>query len=320
MKELSTGLARETAFFKAAHAQPVRAQDATRQERRSRPNQTTAAVDPTDDCAVCTPVWETADSPPESKTHKMPGHWLLAKLGKRVLRPGGLELTRAMLDRLDIQAGDEVVEFAPGLGVTARMALSRHPASYTAVERDEAAAKEVRGYLSGPRQRCQLGSAEQTNLPDQSATKVFGEAMLTMQGPQQKARIVAEAFRLLKPGGRYGIHELSLTPDDLPAAVQEDISREMSRNIHVGARPLAACKWRELLTNAGFRIEAEATAPMLLLEPLRVVRDEGFFGTLRFVFNLLRTPEARRRVLSMRRMFRRHSGHLAAVSFIAVKP
>jgi hypothetical protein len=34
---------------------------------------------------------------------KMPGHWLLARLGKRVLRPGGLELTRSMLRSMLIQ-------------------------------------------------------------------------------------------------------------------------------------------------------------------------------------------------------------------------
>jgi hypothetical protein len=27
----------------------------------------------------------------------MPGHWVLARMGKRVLRPGGLELTRRLL-------------------------------------------------------------------------------------------------------------------------------------------------------------------------------------------------------------------------------
>ncbi len=138
----------------------------------------------------------------------MPGHWLLAKLGKRVLRPGGLALTRAMLDRLNIQTQDSVIEFAPGLGVTARLALSRQPMAYTAVERDATAAAEVQHYLKGPQQSCLIGTAEQTGLPDQSGTVVYGEAMLTMQGAEQKARIVAEAFRLLKPGGRYGIHEL----------------------------------------------------------------------------------------------------------------
>ena len=32
---------------------------------------------------------------------RLQGHWLLAKMGKRVLRPGGIELTRAMLDAVD---------------------------------------------------------------------------------------------------------------------------------------------------------------------------------------------------------------------------
>jgi len=270
-------------------------------------------------CTICTPVSENHGSP-HNNTHKMPGHWLLAKMGKRVLRPGGLELTRVMHDRLDIQSRDAVVEFAPGLGVTAQLTLKRQPASYTAVDRDDAAVAQVSRYLNGSSQRCQLGSAEQTGLPDQSATVVYGEAMLTMQGPEQKRRIVAEAFRLLKPGGRYGIHELSLAPDDLPESVQEDISREMSRNIHVGARPLTAREWRELLVNAGFKVQYEATASMHLLEPRRLIRDEGFFRALRFVFNIIRTPAARDRVVSMRRLFRKHRQHLAAVAFVVVKP
>jgi hypothetical protein len=76
----------------------------------------------------------------ELTASKMPGHWLLARLGKSVLRPGGLNLTRRMLESLAIQPSDAVVEFAPGLGVTARMTLDLHPAAYTAIEDDEAAA------------------------------------------------------------------------------------------------------------------------------------------------------------------------------------
>lgn len=265
------------------------------------------------------PIPKTPHTSP-TQIQKMPGHWLLAQLGKRVLRPGGLELTRSMLDGLNIQPRDEVVEFAPGLGVTARMTLARRPASYIAIERDEAAAAQLGGCLQSPGQRCHLGSAEQTGLPDHSATVVYGEAMLTMQGPEQKRRIVGEAFRLLKPGGRYGIHELSLTPDDLPVGVQEDISREMSRSIHVGARPLTTREWRELLVGVGFQIQSEASTPMRLLEPRRLLQDEGWWRALRFVLNVLRAPEARKRVVSMRAIFRKHRRHLAAISFIALKP
>ena len=270
-------------------------------------------------CAICHPASE-SHQPSANNTHQMPGHWLLAKLGKHVLRPGGLALTRTMLNQLNIQPRDSVIEFAPGLGVTARMALSRQPATYTAIERDEAAADKVRSFMREPQQRCLAGTAEQTGLPDQSGTVVYGEAMLTMQGPEQKQRIVAEAFRLLKPGGRYGVHELSLTPDELPDSVKHKISHEMSHSIHVGARPLTPREWRELLESAGFKIQAEVTAPMYLLEPRRLIRDEGFWRALRFVFNVLRMPEARQRVFDMRRIFRKYHEHLAAITLVAVKP
>ncbi|MBK9989867.1 MAG: methyltransferase domain-containing protein [Verrucomicrobia bacterium] len=251
---------------------------------------------------------------------KMPGHWLLARMGKRVLRPGGLELTRKMLAELKIGTRDDVVEFAPGLGLTARLALSSQPLSYTAIERDETAATLVRSYLSGPRQKCQQGSAEKTGLQSATASVVYGEAMLTMQGNEQKAAIVGEAFRLLKPGGRYGIHELALTPDDLPEAVKSDLSQAISGTIRHGARPLTIAEWKTILQSAGFSIENIEIAPMHLLEPRRIIADEGFFRALKFIFNVLTTPAARNRVRSMRVVFRKHGRHLGAVMIVASKP
>ena len=68
----------------------------------------------------------------------LPGHWLLARLGKRVLRPGGRELTERMLTDADL-TGADVLELAPGLGKTARSILARNPRSYTGVESDDSA-------------------------------------------------------------------------------------------------------------------------------------------------------------------------------------
>jgi SAM-dependent methyltransferase len=257
---------------------------------------------------------------PNANEQKMPGHWLLARMGKRVLRPGGLELTHRLLKELSIGRDDDVVEFAPGLGITARLTLARQPHSYTAVERDREAAAVVEGYLQRPNRRCVLGSAEETGLDEDSATVVYGEAMLSMQPPTTKARIVSEAARLLPPGGRYGIHELCLVPDDVDPAVRDAIQHDLSDEIHVGVRPLTAEEWRELLRNAGLQIVAETTAPMHLLELARLVRDEGLLRAARFAWNVATHAAARRRVLTMRRVFRKYSQHLAAIALVAVKP
>ena len=253
------------------------------------------------------------------KTQKMPGHWVLARLGKRVLRPGGMNLSRRMLAALRVQRTDEVVEFAPGMGVTARLTLKLKPASYTAVERDQAAAKIVATYLTGERQDCVVGNASDTGLPDQSATVVYGEAMLTMQTEEIKRQIVREAYRLLKSGGRYGIHEMCLMSDNLDEKEKRETERALTGVVHHGVRPLAVSDWRALLESEGFEVQSVVMAPMSLLEPGRLIRDEGLARAARFVWNLLRDSEARRRVLEMRSVFRRHRKQLGAVAITGSK-
>lgn len=250
---------------------------------------------------------------------KMPGHWVLARLGKRVLRPGGMQLTRRLLEALQIQTTDEVVEFAPGMGITAALTLRANPASYVAVERDEAAARIVSSYLTGDRQRCVIGSASDTGLPGSSATVVYGEAMLTMQTEETKRDIVREAHRLLKSGGRYGIHEMCLLSDTLDEDARRKTERELTGVVHHGVRPLTVPEWRLLLQAQGFAIQSIDHAPMSLLEPARLIRDEGIVGTLRFVWNVLRDAEARRRVLEMRSTFRRNRKQLGAVAITVSK-
>jgi SAM-dependent methyltransferase len=251
---------------------------------------------------------------------KMPGHWLLARLGKRVLRPGGLGLTRALLDSLAIGPDDDVVEFAPGLGVTARMILERKPRRYVGVERDAKAMQwTARQLPRSPNVSVVVGAADQTNQPDGSASVVIGEAMLSMHTQERKRLIAAEAFRLLRPGGRYGIHELAVVPDDMPADQKQEIDGMLSSVIHVGTRSLPEHEWRALLEGVGFRVVASGYAPMHLLRPRRLVQDEGVLGALRLAKNLLLDSAARRRVVAMRRVFEHYRNNLGAIYLIAQK-
>lgn len=144
--------------------------------------------------------------------------------------------------------------------------------------------------------------------------------MLTMQTNAHKAEIIGEAYRVLRPGGRYAIHEMVLQPIDVPEAVKDEVRTALARSIKVNARPLTAAEWTELLTEAGFTVEKISYAPMALLEPHRLIADEGLVGALRFVFNVLRDADARARVLNMRATFRRHRNNMAAIEVIAAKP
>jgi hypothetical protein len=58
---------------------------------------------------------------------------------------------------------------------------------------------------------------------------------------------------------------------------------------------------------------------MALLEPRRVIADEGVPRTLRFVANVVRNPKARKRILGMRATFSKYRDNLAAIELVAVK-
>src|SRR5690606_35059595 len=101
---------------------------------------------------------------------KMPAHWLMARLGKRVLRPGGREATRWLLERAHIRRSDDVVELAPGLGATARELLARGPRSYVAVERDAGAVSATERVIAsapGVNARVVKADAARTGVADE---------------------------------------------------------------------------------------------------------------------------------------------------------
>ena len=249
------------------------------------------------------------------------GHWLLAKLGKKVLRPGGKKLTNWMIDNAN-PTNKRVVEFAPGLGITAAEILDRNPKTYTGVDQDPDAATATT--LSTKQARLGIptevinGVASDTGLPAGAADLVVGEAMLTMQGEKGKAAIVSEANRILATGGRYAIHELLLTPNNVDQTVADNLRKALATTIKVNARPLTATEWSELLESNGFKVLSIKVAPMGLLQPKQMIEDEGP-RVLKIMFNLARNPQARKRVLAMRKVFSENAQNLGAISIIAEK-
>jgi len=247
------------------------------------------------------------------------GHWILAKMGKKVLRPGGKELTQKLIDNLNITNADDIVEFAPGLGFTANIALQKNPKSYTGVDLNKDAVAFLEKKITGKNRKVVVGNASNSNLDSECANKVYGEAMLTMQADHRKSDIIKEAYRLLKKDGYYGIHELGLTPNTIDENLKADIQKQLAIVIKVNARPLTVEEWENLLKKEGFSIVSIETNPMLLLEPSRVIDDEGFFRTLKIMFNIITHPNERKRILAMRKTFKKYKNHLNAIAIIAKK-
>jgi SAM-dependent methyltransferase len=250
---------------------------------------------------------------------KAQGHWILARMGKRVLRPGGKELTLKLVKSLNISSADDIVEFAPGMGFTASLALKHSPHSYTGLDEDEDIVMLLKEKFTENNVTIMQRKASDTNLSGNSKDKVFGEAMLTMHADHRKSEIVREAHRILKKGGLYAIHELGLTPDNLGEELKAKIQNDFALTIRVNARPLTQNEWKELLEKEGFKVKKIILNPMHLLEPKRIIDDEGLFRTLKIGFNILTNPKAKRRISLMRKAFKKHQSHINAIAIVAEK-
>ena len=251
---------------------------------------------------------------------RMQGHWLLAKLGKRILRPGGRALTAKLLEQAKPAGDDDIVELGPGVGATAEVLLRANPRSYRGVDPNPEGRDAVKNILKKhPRADYVVADARDTGLDDASAALVVGEAMLTIQDDAGKNAIVAEAARLLRPGGRYAIHEMAWLPDHTDEE-RETARRELSRVIKVGARPLTLEGWKELFATHGLEAEWHDRAPLHLLEPRRIVSDEGLWGALRFWNNARRLPGASDRLKAMRQGFQLQGKLMGGIVILARKP
>ena len=97
------------------------------------------------------------------------------------------------------------------------------------------------------------GAIENIPLPDDTVDVVISNCVINLSG--DKDRVLAEAFRVLKPGGRFAISDV-VVRGQVPA----EIRRSMELWVGCIAGALEENEYREKLARAGFAfVEMEAT-------------------------------------------------------------
>jgi len=132
--------------------------------------------------------------------------------------PGGAALTRRLADLLGLTAGERVLDVASGRGTTALLLTDAYGADVDGVDYSAANTALAQGAaqaagLAG-KTRFTTGDAEQLPYPDGVFDAVVCECALCTF--PDKAQAAAEFARVLKPGGRLGITDVTIAPDRLP--------------------------------------------------------------------------------------------------------
>ena len=206
-------------------------------------------------CGATTAAWDpiTSDLYEEGQKAGIPAQALLASLGCG--NPTALA---------QLREGETVLDLGSGGGIDVLLSAKRVGPSGKAYGLDMtdemlALANENKRRAGVEHVEFLKGEIENIPLPDNSVDVVISNCVINLSA--DKARVLREAFRVLKPGGRFAVSDV-VVRGDVPAAVR----RNMELWIGCVAGALEELEYRDLLADAGFRD--------VQIEPTRVYKAE----------------------------------------------
>jgi arsenite methyltransferase len=163
----------------------------------------------------------------------------------------------------DLNEGETVLDLGSGGGIDVLLSARRVGPAGKAYGLDMT--DEMLALARDNRQKSGLtnveflkGEIEQIPLPDNSVDVIISNCVINLSA--DKDRVLAEAFRVLRPGGRFAVSDVVSRGGEMPEAVR----RSMELWIGCVAGALDESDYREKLSRAGFEDAS--------IEPTRVYR------------------------------------------------
>jgi SAM-dependent methyltransferase len=218
----------------------------------------TACCDPAMRC--CDPV--TKDLYSEMETGTLPESAVLASLGCG--NPTAL---------IQLREGETVLDLGSGGGIDVLLSAKRVGPTGKAYGLDMtddmlALARENQRQAGAANVEFLKGEIENIPLPDQSVDVIISNCVINLSA--DKSRVLQEAFRVLRPGGRFAVSDVVVN-----GAVPEAVRRSMLLWVGCIAGALEGEDYRAKLIAAGFADVSFETTRSYNIEDARVFLTEA---------------------------------------------
>lgn len=192
----------------------------------------------------------------------------LARLGAADIHPWGAAGTAALLAALELQPGMRVVELGCGTGQSLRRLAAGRQMTVVGVELLPEMLAAARERLAGEAVGLVRGRGEWLPLAANSVDRVATESVLGFQDTETAARMLAEIWRVLRPGGLYVANE-AVWRGGVPAEVVQAINERSLADFglrHAADAVWTAAEWQQAMAAVGFEV---LSAEIMRPEPRR---------------------------------------------------
>ena len=197
------------------------------------------------------------------------------------LHPGGLELTAELARLCRIQKGAKVLDVASGTGESACFIAERFTARVSGIDRSDQMIQRAEAKAQSKNLKVEFKKADAANLPfdDGEFDVAICECTLSFF---EKERVLGEMIRVVRPGGRIGIHDLCWkegAPDELKRTLAEI----------EGEKPETLEGWEWLFRHAGLTQIKGVDKSALMSQWTREARKQlGLMELLMLAFKVCR--------------------------------
>ncbi len=202
-------------------------------------------------------------------------------LGIETLHPGGLETTKRLAEMCGIDENMKVLDVASGTGLTAIFLAENYGCSVTGIDQSEMMVEKAREKAKGSEMDVEFLTGDAHKLPfeDGSFDVVISESTLCLL---EKEKALDEMVRVVKTGGRVGIHDICWSKD-----ADESLKRRLDEL--EGERPETREGWVNLFEKAGLsEIEAEERPEVIDGWMEEMESDLGILGKLEIFIKILK--------------------------------
>jgi SAM-dependent methyltransferase len=236
----------------------------------------------------------------------------LESLGKTELKPGGTYATGALLRMLDFTGQDHVMVVGPHAANTALFVSMTTQATTEALVHDEKEKVTEDDASLKRRSTARIGKEDELPFPDAHFSGAVIEATLSYMHPLQQKKVLSEALRVLKPGGRIGLHEMvwrQPPTDELIGRLRKTWQGDVNAYVVRG--------WWDLLEESGFESIQNELAVVSYFTRQGIKADEGE-DAIEIFQNAFEDPDKLERFRQAYREFtdnRRYYGVIIATAF-----